>query len=166
MLKVKLDDIDRKIIAILQKEGRITNNELASRIGLTTTPAFERVKRLEREGVITGYSALIDREAVDMGFSAFVSVTLSIHQLKLMEEFTQAVMELPEIMACYNTTGEGDFLLHVVASDVKHYEQIMRNKLATLPDVQKLHTSIVLNTIKEENNVPVYVEAKPKKPIV
>lgn len=156
----KLDDIDRKILSILQQEGRITNNELSSKVGLTTTPTFERVKRMEREGVIKGYSTVVDREAVDMGFSAFVTVTLSIHQLKLMEEFNRAVMELPEIMACYNTTGEGDFLLHVVARDVKHYEQIMRTKLATLPDVQKLHTSIVLNTIKEENNVPVYVEAK------
>ena len=152
---VKLDDIDRKILEILQTEGRLSNKDLAGRINLTTTPTLERVRRLEREGVIEGYSASINREAVEKGFSAFVTVTLSVHQLTLMSEFTDAVKSIPEILACYNTTGEGDFLLHVVAKDVHDYEQLMRTKLTTLPDVQRLHTSIVLSTIKEESNIPV-----------
>ena len=152
---MKLDTTDLKIVDILQKEGRIANNELASRIGLTTTPTLERVKRLEREGVIEGYSAKINREAVDKGLTVFVTVTLSAHQLNLMKEFTSAVKSIPEILACYNTTGEGDFLLHVVAKDTKDYEQLRRTKLTTLPDVQRLHTSIVLNTIKDETAIPV-----------
>lgn len=152
---MKLDSTDFKIIDILQKEGRIANNELASRIGLTTTPTLERVKRLEREKVIEGYSAKINREAVDKGLTVFVTVTLSVHQLNLMKEFTSAVKAIPEILACYNTTGEGDFLLQVVAKDTKDYEKLMRTKLTTLPDVQRLHTSIVLNTIKDEPLIPV-----------
>lgn len=151
----KLDEADRKILSILQKEGRLSNKELAERINLTTTPTLERVRRLEREGVIEGYSARVNRQAVDKGFSAFVTVTLSVHQLRLMDEFTEAVKAIPEILACYNTTGEGDFLLYIVAKDVKDYEQLMRTKLATLPDVQRLHTSIVLGTIKEQSNIPV-----------
>ena len=149
---MKLDATDLKIVDILQKEGRIANNELASRIGLTTTPTLERVKRLERDGVI---EAKINREAVKKGLTVFVTVTLSAHQLNRMKEFTSAVKAIPEILACYNTTGEGDFLLHVVAKDTKDYEQLMRTKLTTLPDVQRLHTNIVLNTIKDETVIPV-----------
>lgn len=152
------DKIDRQIIAILQQEGRIPNKELSERIGLTTTPTLERVRRLEREGVIEGYAARINKESIGRGFSAFVAVTLKVHQLNLLEEFTSAVKEIPEILACYHTTGEGDFLLHVVSKDTKDYEQLMRNKLTTLPDVERLHTSIVLNTIKERTPIPVYHE--------
>lgn len=152
---IKLDKTDKEILQILQREGRIANNELAKRIGLTTTPTLERVKRLEREGVIKGYSAKINKEAVGRGLTVFVTVTLSVHQLNLLEEFTKAVREIPEILACYNTTGEADFLLHVVVNDTRHYEQFMRNTLTTLPDVQRIHTSIVLNTIKEQSEVPI-----------
>lgn len=150
-----MDNIDKQIIEILQQEGRIANNELAKRIGLTTTPTLERVRRLEREGVVEGYSAHINKEKVGKGFTAFVTVTLSVHQLNLLEEFTAAIQEIPEILSCYNTTGEGDFLLQVVAKDTKDYEQILRMKLATLPDVMRVHTSIVLSTIKEQSIIPV-----------
>ncbi len=155
MEKPRLDAIDKKILEILQSEGRITNNELAGRVGLTTTPTLERVRRLEREGVIEGYQARINKKAVDKGLTVFVTVTLSIHQLKLLEEFTSAVQAIPEILACYNTTGEGDFLLKIVAKDTQDYENLLRTKLATLPDVQRVHTSIVLSTIKEQSNIPV-----------
>jgi Lrp/AsnC family leucine-responsive transcriptional regulator len=158
MSSPKLDATDKKIIAILQQEGRMANNELAKRIELTTTPTLERVRRLERGGIIEGYSARINKESVGRGFTAFVKVTLSVHQLNLMEEFTSAIKEIPEILACYHTTGDGDFLLHVVAKNTKDYEQLMRNKLTTLPDVERLHTSIVLNTIKDQSPIPVYDE--------
>jgi len=154
----KLDQTDKQIIQILQQEGRIANNELAKRIGLTTTPTLERVRRLEREGVIDGYAAKVNKDSVGRGFTAFVKVTLKVHQLNLMEEFTAAIRDIPEILACYHTTGDGDFLLHVVAKDTKDYEQLMRNKLTTLPDVERLHTSIVLNTIKDQSPIPVHHE--------
>lgn len=155
MEKLRLDAIDKKILEILQEEGRITNNELARRVGLTTTPTLERVRRLEREGIIEGYQARINKKAVDKGLTVFVTVTLSIHQLKLLEEFTSAVQAIPEILACYNTTGEGDFLLKIVVKDTQDYEHLLRTKLATLPDVQRVHTSIVLSTIKEQSNIPI-----------
>lgn len=87
-----------------------------------------------------------------------MKVTLKVHQLNLLEEFTSAIQEIPEILACYHTTGDGDFLLQVVAKDTKDFEQLMRNKLTTLPDVERLYTSIVLNTIKEQSPIPVYHE--------
>ena len=155
MEEKKLDELDKKIVRILQKEGRLSNKELSERINLTTTPTLERVRRLEKQEVIKGYSAIVNREAIGKGFSAFVSVTLSVHQLNLLDEFTSAIKSIPEILACYNTTGEGDFLLHIVARDVKDFEQLLRSKLTNLPDVQRLHTSIVLSTIKEESNIPI-----------
>ena len=145
MKPVKLDDIDKQILRILQLEGRISNKELATRINLTTTPTLERVRRLEREGVIASYEAKVDPKAVNMGLNAFVTVTLNAHRLQMLDEFTSAVKAIPEILACYNTTGDGDFLLHIVANDVEDYEHLVRTKLATLPDVQRLYTSIVLN---------------------
>tara|TARA_R110002049_G_scaffold257009_1_gene432426 strand:+ start:164 stop:670 length:507 start_codon:yes stop_codon:yes gene_type:complete len=158
MPNIKFDSVDRNIIQVLQQEGRIANKELSERIGLTTTPTLERVRRLEREGIIEGYAAKVNKESVGRGFVAFVKVTLKVHQLNLLEEFTSAIREIPEILACYHTTGDGDFLLQVVAKNTKDYEQLMRNKLTTLPDVERLHTSIVLNTIKEQSPIPVYYE--------
>ena len=155
MRSVKLDEIDKQILRVLQTEGRISNKELAERINLTTTPTLERVRRLEREGVISSYEAKVDPKTVNMGFNAFVTVTLIAHRLPLLDEFTNAVKAIPEILACYNTTGDGDFLLHIVAKDVEDYELLMRTKLATLPDVQRLYTSIVLNVIKEQTNIPI-----------
>ncbi len=155
MRPVKLDEIDKHILRILQTEGRISNKELAERINLTTTPTLERVRRLEKEGVISSYEAKVDPKMVNMGFNAFVTVTLIAHRLPLLDEFTNAVKAIPEILACYNTTGDGDFLLHIVAKDVEDYELLMRTKLATLPDVQRLYTSIVLNVIKEQTNIPI-----------
>ncbi|MBO6536303.1 MAG: Lrp/AsnC family transcriptional regulator [Balneolaceae bacterium] len=155
MSTVRLDDVDKEILRILQKEGRISNKDLAERINLTTTPTLERVRRLEREGVISGYEAKVNPETIDLGLNAFVTITLSAHRLRLLDEFTNEVKAIPEILACYNTTGDGDFLLHIVAKDVEDYERIMRTKLATLPDVQRMYTSIVLNVIKEQTNIPI-----------
>lgn len=155
MNSMKLDDLDKRILEILQKEGRISNKELAEKINLTTTPTLERVRRLEREGVIEGYSAKLNSNAINNGLSVFVTVTLSVHQLSLMDDFTEAVKAIPEILSCYNTTGDGDFLLHVVAKDVSDYEYFMRTRLTTLPDVQRIHSSIVLSTIKEQSSIPV-----------
>lgn len=155
MTKISLDSIDKQILKILQAEGRISNQELAKKIGLTTTPTLHRVRKLENDGVIEGYHARLDKEKMEMGLTVFVTITLEAHQLSLLNEFSNAVRAIPEILACYNTTGEGDFLLHVVAKDTKDYERIMRTKLTTLPDVQRVHTSIVLNTIKEQFEIPV-----------
>lgn len=154
-MMIKLDETDRKIIRILQDNGRITNSELAKSVGLTTTPTLERVRRLEREGIISGYSARIDAESVGKGLTVFCSVTLTLHQLQMVEEFCAHVEALPEVISCYHITGDADFLLKVVVRDTKEYELVMREKLTRLPGVQKLHTNIVLSTKKENANIPV-----------
>jgi Lrp/AsnC family leucine-responsive transcriptional regulator len=150
---MKLDAIDRQIIEILQEEGRIANNELAKRVGLTTTPTLERVRRLEREGVIRGYTAWIDKEKIDKGLTVFCSIKLSVHQLAELETFTHEIERTPEILACYNTTGDYDYLLHVVVRDTAEYEQFMRKKLTRIPGVERIYTSIVLSTMKEQSKI-------------
>jgi len=152
---VKLDSIDKKIIHLLQENGRITNNELANRIGLTTTPTLERVKRLEREGVIKGYTAWIDRELIRKGLTVFCSIKLSVHQLGKINEFKNSMDGLSEVLACYNITGEYDYLLHVVVSDTREYEHFLREKLTQVPGVERIYTGIVLSVLKEQSKIEV-----------
>ena len=151
----ELDSIDKEILAILQKDARISNRALAHKIGLTASPTIERVKRLEREGVIRGYRAVIDKPSVEKGLSIFVKVTLSVHQMSLLDEFTKSIESIPHILACYHTTGQGDFLLHVVARDMADYEHLLREKLTSLPDIERLETTMVLRTIKEDGALPI-----------
>lgn len=150
---MKLDNIDCQIIEILQDEGRIANSELAKRVGLTTTPTLERVKRLEREGVIKGYTAWIDREKIDKGLTVFCSIKLSVHQLAELETFKAKIEKTPEILACYNITGDYDYLLHVVVKDTAEYEKFMRKKLTRIPGVETIYTSIALSVMKEQSKI-------------
>ena len=151
---IDLDDIDKQIIALLQENARLSNREIAKRVGLTATPTIERVKRLEREGVIKGYTAVLEKEKVGKGMTVFVKVTLSVHQMSLLDEFIEAIQGIPEILSCYHTTGQTDFLLRVVATDIADYERLLRDKLTTLPDVQRLETTMVLRAIKEGGYIP------------
>lgn len=155
-----IDDIDRKIIDILQDDGRISNSELARRIGLTPTPTLERVRRLERDGVIKNYKAVVDEQLLGLGMIVFVSISLSMHQLKTVEEFCDAVDKIPEVLACYHTTGEGDFLLKIVTSGTTSYEELMWEKLTRLPGVNRIHSTVVLSTKKYETKLPVNAGGK------
>ena len=154
-MTVKLDKTDRQILDLLQENGRMPNNELARRIGLTTTPTLERVKRLEREGVIRGYTAWIDKEAIGKGLTVFCSIKLSVHQLGKMEEFSGHIHSIPEILACYNIAGEYDYLLHVVVEDTRAYEHFLRKSLTRIPGVERIHTGIVLSVTKEQSKISV-----------
>lgn len=148
-MPAELDQTDRKILGILQEEGRISNAALARRIGLTAAPTLERVRRLEREGVITGYAARIDGDAVGMGLTVFASVSLEAHELRAVEDFRAAVTALPGILECHHLTGEADFLLKVRAADMGSYETFLREHLLALPGVQRIRSSVVLSTLKE-----------------
>lgn len=149
------DQTDRLIIEILQEDGRITNSELAGKIGLTTTPTMERVRRLERSGVIKGYTAWIDREMIGKGLTVFCSIKLAVHQMQGMVEFKKHIEGIPEILACYNITGEYDYLLHVVVADTKEYERLLRSTLTRIPGVEQIYTGIVLSVVKEQSKISV-----------
>ncbi len=145
-----LDDIDRKIIAALQAEGRLPIVDLADRVGLSPTPCQRRVKRLEEEGLITRYAALVSPAAMGFGLQALVEVTLEDHSEKTVEAFEAAIRARPEVVACYAVTGDMDFLLHVFATDLASYSDFALKALLRMPGVKGTRSSFIMQAIKSD----------------
>ncbi len=154
----KLDSIDKKILTLLQEQGRMTNSELSKQVGLSAASALERVKKLERTGVIRGYHARLDHTAVGIGLVILVEVTLARHQHDAIVRFVEAVQKVDEIMDCYHITGRADYLLRVVARDIPSYELFVMETLSTLPGVQHIETMMILSAVKESKSLPIMVE--------
>jgi DNA-binding Lrp family transcriptional regulator len=150
-----LDKIDRKIIEILQGNGRITNSELSNQIGISPPPTLERVRKLERKGVIRRYVALVDPASVGIDTFTFVEVTLIRHGRDAVTEFLATIEEHPEIMECHHITGDADFLLKIAVSNFPAYQQFVLQTLTDLPFVQNLKTMVVLSTTKNETVLPI-----------
>jgi Lrp/AsnC family leucine-responsive transcriptional regulator len=150
-----LDAVDLKILDILQTDGRITNSELAHRIGLTAGPVLTRVSKLETAGFIKRYVAVIDREAMGLPVTAFVSVIMKTHDRESTREFNEAVQALPEVLECHHIAGEEDYLLKVVAANPADYERFVLESLSAIPSVQRVKTTFVLSTPKNETSIPV-----------
>ncbi len=151
----ELDKIDRKILKILQKNARITNKELASQLGLSPPPTLERVKKLESAGFITGYSAVLDPIKINLATIMMVSVSLHHHSQDSINEMYRAVDSLDEILECYHVTGDYDFMLKVICSDIFQYEKFVREKLVKLNSLGKIKSSVVLSTLKKSNAYPI-----------
>lgn len=154
MTMVKLDKMDRSILKILQREGRITNSELAKRLGISPPAMLERVKRLENSGTIERFVALVDPEKIGVGIIAMVRVSLGAHQLKDFETFKNHVDEMEEVLECYQVSGEDDYLLKVALPDMKSYADFAFSKLSPIPGVQSINSSFVLGTIKQGTALP------------
>lgn len=154
-----IDPIDAQILEILQKDGRITNAELATRVGLTPGPTLARVNKLEASGVITGYCAQVDHARVGLPVTAFVSIIMKTHGKESSEAFLNALRNLDEVQECHHIAGEEDYLLKVVAASPQDYESFFLNKLATVPDVLRVKTTIVLSSPKCEVGIPIRKEA-------
>lgn len=150
-----MDNIDKKIISILQNNARMTNADLAEKIGMSRSPVFERVKKLERSGVITKYIALINPDMVGIQCFTYVEVTLIRHGQEAVVRFIRSITKLHEVMECHHITGEADFLLKIATRDIAAYENFILHKLTALPDVQNLKTMVVLSTMKNETSLPV-----------
>ncbi|MFB0516056.1 MAG: Lrp/AsnC family transcriptional regulator [Candidatus Neomarinimicrobiota bacterium] len=153
----KLDSIDKKILTLLQEQGRMTNAELSKQVGLSAASALERVKKLERGGVIQGYYASLEHTAVGIGLLVLVEVTLARHQHDAILRFVEAVQDVNEIVACYHVTGRADYILRVVAKDIPDYERFIIETLSTLPGVQHIETMMVLSAVKESHTLPIMV---------
>ncbi len=145
-----LDEIDKKIIAALQAEGRLPIVELADRVGLSPTPCQRRVKRLEEEGVIGRYAALVSPNAMGFGLQALVEVTLEDHSEKTVEAFEAAVRARTEVVACYAVTGDMDFLLHVFAPDLASFSDFALKALLRMPGVKGSRSSFIMQAIKSD----------------
>jgi len=145
-----LDEIDRKIIAALQAEGRLPIVDLADKVGLSATPCQRRVKRLEEEGVITRYAALIAPAALGKGLQALVEVTLDDHSEKTVEAFEAAIRARPEVVACYAVTGDMDFLLHIFAPDLAQFSDFALKALLRMPGVKGSRSSFIMQAVKSD----------------
>ncbi len=145
----QLNRIDRHILRILQQEGRITYAELARQVGLTTTPCIERVKRLEREGYIRGYTALVNPELLDAGLIVFVQIRLTRTSPETFENFKRAVIKLPEVQECYLVSGNFDYLLKARVADMSAYREFLGETLLTVPGVRESTSIAVMEAVKE-----------------
>ncbi len=158
-----LDRIDRKILNLLQENGRITNAKLAQEVGLSPPPMLELVKKLEKSGIIKKYVALVDPRKLDRGTIAFVEVSLRLHRQEAIEEFVTAIQKIPEVLECHHITGEEDYLLKVAVKDMEEYERLMRLKLTGFSGISKLKTYFILRTLKQETKIPVDEETPSTK---
>jgi Lrp/AsnC family leucine-responsive transcriptional regulator len=145
-----LDDIDRKIIAALQAEGRLPIVDLADKVGLSPTPCQRRVKRLEEEGIITRYAGLVSPAAMGFGLQALVEVTLDDHSEKTVEAFEAAIRARPEVVACYAVTGDMDFLLHIFAPDLANFSDFALKALLRMPGVKGSRSSFIMQAVKSD----------------
>lgn len=152
---MKLDTVDLQILEVLQHEGRITNFDLAHRIGLTPAPTLARVKKLEVAGYIRRFVALVDQAKVGLPVTAFVSVILESHKKRTTLDFVKAVQGLPEVLECHHIAGDEDFLLKVVAANPSDYEKFVLEKLTKIDGIEKVKTIFVLSSPKLETAIPI-----------
>lgn len=150
-----LDDLDRRILDELQSDGRITNQELSERVGLSPSPCLRRLRQLEQEGVITRYVALVDPERVGLAVTAFVRVRLDSQDDRHLEQFESAVAGFPEVMECYLMTGEADYQLRVLVGSLGEFEDFLRRRLTRIPGVAQVTTSFALRPVVYRTALPV-----------
>ncbi len=157
--QIRLDAVDRRILRVLQAEGRVTYDELASQVNLSASAALRRVKRLEEAKVIAGYVALVAPERVGLGLTAYINVRLEkhseMHKRNPMDLFRASVQTWPEVVECAALTGEMDYLLRVMVEDMAHYSRFIMDTLLKHPSVQDCKTSFVLDRVKNTTVVPV-----------
>jgi Lrp/AsnC family leucine-responsive transcriptional regulator len=147
--------VDRQIVEILQAQGRISNVQLAERVGLSPPAVLERVRKLEERGVITGYTALVDNKKVGMGTVSFVAVSLNLHQKDSIEHFHAFVGECSSVRECYHIAGTDDYLLKVYTRDIDDYENFLLHSLTRIKGIDRVKTMFVLSTLKRETWVPI-----------
>ena len=152
---IGLDALDSKILAALQEDGRLSNVELAERVGLSPSPCLRRVKRLEEEGYIAGYKAKVDRRRLGLGMTIFVGVKVDGHRDANATAFQDAVRKLPEVVACHMVSGEADFLLEVVVADLAAYDAFLSHSLLRMPMVRDIRSNFAIRTVKSDGALPV-----------
>ena len=150
-----LDPTDRGILQMLQEDAFLTTKELAARLELTTTPVYERVKRLERDGYISRYSALLDRRKIGLSLLVYCDVALKEHNRDFLLRFEESVVGLPEVLECHHITGEYDYVLKVVARDMDDYQRFIKEKLAALENIGRVQSHFVMTEVKNSTVLPV-----------
>lgn len=152
--RVRFDGIDLAILTQLQSDSKITNAQLAQQVGISPPSTLERVKKLENEGIIKGYVALLDPASVDKSICAIVHVTLREHGESQLTQFKEAVREFAEVQSAWHTAGEEDFILRVFVTDMNEYEQFVVHRLSAVPNIGRVRTSFCLSAFKDTTRVP------------
>ncbi len=149
-----LDDLDKAILQTLQIDGRISNADLARQINLSPPAIHARIKRLEKQGYIRQYTALLDPEKAGYDMTCFVHMSLQVHQHQQVEAIRLAIQQMPEVLECYHLTGEFDYLMKVVVHNRQDLERFVMQRLTVLPGVARVHTGIVLSAVKSTTHIP------------
>jgi len=152
---MQLDHVDLRILNILQNNSNIATKVLAAKVNLSTTPVFERIKKLERGGYIKKYAAILDAEKLDRSLTVFCNITLKAHTRDIGNQFVKDIMSLDEVTECYNISGDYDFLLKVLVKDMKHYQNFVLNHLGSLENIGSAHSTFVMGEIKNSYAVPI-----------
>ena len=149
-----VDAVDRKILSKLQENGRLTHGQLADHLGLSVCACHRRVKQLEERGVITGYSAIVDRTKLDLKVLAYIFIKLDAHTQTTLSEFEKRIAQMKEVVACHAVSGGGDYILKVIAEDMDAFADIALKQLARLPGLKDSSSNFVLSTLKESPGWP------------
>lgn len=147
---MKLDKIDKNILEILQKNGNITNSQLSKEIGLSPAPTLERVKKLEQSNILKSYHAKLNTQTLGLGVMVFVSISLSSHKVGKLESFVKKITNIPEVLECYNVTGQGDFLVKILIEDIATYHTLIVQKLSQIEEIGNMSSMIVLHDYKPD----------------
>ncbi|NIA70908.1 Lrp/AsnC family transcriptional regulator [Pelagibius litoralis] len=158
MPSMNLDGIDRKILAALQADGRLSNVELAEHVGLSPSPCLRRVRLLEEAGIIDRYVALVDQRSVGLPVSVFISIKLERQQEEDLDRFEAEVSAYPEVLECYLMTGTQDYLLRVVVADLAAYERFLKTRLTRVENVAAIESSFALKQVKYTNVLPLELQ--------
>ncbi len=152
---IKLDEIDFRILKLLQARSNLTTKELALKVNLSVTPVFERVKKLEKNGFIKGYIAVLDAEKLNKGLMVFCNVTLKEHTREIGRQFVKDIMGLEQVVECYNISGDYDFLLKIMVADMKEYQNFVLDHLGSIKNIGSAHSTFVMGEIKNTHAVPI-----------
>lgn len=153
-MSLKLDAIDRRILHILQSDAKITNAQLSQKVGLSPAPTLERVKKLEKNGVIQSYHAKLDEQRIGLEVGTYLLVTLTGHNKKNMNLFMKAIDQIDEVIECYHITGRGDFLLKAVSFDISSYQSLLLDQISEISVVDNLESMVILSTLKKSPYLP------------
>ena len=145
---IKLDQIDFRLIELLQNNCKQTTKELAEQLGLSTTAVYERVKKLEKQKIITDYIAIVNKEKINRGFISVAHIKIKSHSKDSIIKFEKKVNELPEILECFHVSGEFDYILKIAVKDMEAYREFMLSKLTTMEEIQSSHSMFVIQEVK------------------
>lgn len=151
-----LDETDKKILRILQINGRVTNLQLSQEIGLSPAPTLERVRKLEKAGVIKGFQAIINPKLLGFGLKVIIQVSLVRQIENAVHTFTQKINDIEEIIECNQVTGDYDYIIKVLVKDIAEYDKLVNEKLSKIEEIGQMRSSVILSTVKDEKTIPIH----------